>query len=198
MKDLINLILGEGATGKESDHSLPSLLRGVEENLEAIRELSGKFDVEAEADRIKRSTMAEATHFIRQYVEKTAKNNEKKKDKQPSSEDDGNAFSSISRIFGLNTENGEKKPDDQGITLDIGAIQEKVSNLMFNKTQERAKSILKDAWDTNLKSVVASFENLDSPTLKRVIEEHEYEVSDTEDYERQPDGLWENVCSFFG
>ncbi|MBQ7606890.1 MAG: GTPase domain-containing protein [Desulfovibrionaceae bacterium] len=77
-------------------------------------------------------------------------------------------------------------------------IDDAFSSALHNGISKKSKVLLKDLWLETAASFEQKFPPLGTVELTRQRERHTYEVTETESYERSPEGVIETVCSWFG
>ena len=92
--------------------------------------------------------------------------------------------------------------NDKAIQNELESEVKKIVNKAYlrtqNAVQKKASELLKELFVEQAKDLNLNMPEINIPHIKRITEEFEYEVSDVEYEDRDPEGLWENVCSLFG
>ena len=89
-----------------------------------------------------------------------------------------------------------KNIDKKTINLDI--IIEQMNNSAEREIEKKAVKFLNDLWIKPASEMQMHFPKNTNIVIERKTEIHTYEVTETESYARSPDGILENICSFFG
>ena len=95
-------------------------------------------------------------------------------------------------------QHAEKSGKDKGATVDVNGLLDEAAQRAFQAVREKSGKLLKTLWLGEALDIARSVRNVASVNLSRKQEKHEYEVTETESYERSPDGIIEHFCSFFG
>ncbi|GHS94364.1 hypothetical protein AGMMS50276_06840 [Synergistales bacterium] len=104
----------------------------------------------------------------------------------------------VNNVVWEQTEGAVRDSKEDAIPIDVDRINDAIAKALYKRTNERAARLLKDFFVEGDASGFNASAKLNTVSLNRVTETHEYEVTETESYVRDPNGIWENVCSFFG
>ncbi len=97
---------------------------------------------------------------------------------------------------------GNKDASEEDLQSRLDAEVTRVVNGALKKgmaaVQKKSADLLNELFVTKSDSLNLPFPQVSAPKIKKMTEEFSYEVSDVDYVERDPDGIIENVCSWFG
>lgn len=86
----------------------------------------------------------------------------------------------------------------KGTVIDVNGLLDGAAQSASQAVREKSGKLLKTLWLGDALDIARSVRSVASVNLSRKQERHVYEVTETESYERSPDGIIEHICSFFG
>lgn len=167
--DLCALALGERADNRDEMPGLIQQIEAQEALLNDLRRMNNEFVLEDEIQSAARKLSLHASDGVRKILD-AAKNAPAKKNR-----------------------------DDDALLIDFSALENDLMARMATLVNEKIYAITKKLFaNASFAKVINASGKLSRLKLERQYETQEYEVPKPVIYERDPDGFWEHVGSFFG
>lgn len=181
---LIDGVLGTEASGQ----GLKKLEADCADLEERIRQTESTFDVENETRAIVRPPLLKARNSLDKLVRSVERAQLEKEEKAKNTAGGWIAF----------PWRRNDTPQETPQQIDINPILEATAKAALQELEKRTQHLLKDLWQQTRSDMLRAFPVMAAVELERRHEKHVYEVTESESYRRDPDGVIENFCSWLG